>query len=297
MNISYFLTFIVVVEKGRFSEAAKALDLSQPAISFQIQALERHFGETLMERSGGKITLTPAGEIFLDYAKRIVAAYQELHGKIEKISADVTGRLVLEASTIPGEYILPRLIGEFMSRYPIVDVSLAITDSGQVVEHVLDRKVDIGFTGARPASESGRLVFSEFADDELVVVVPTGHPLGRRKSVTIREILHQPWLMREQGSGTRRTFAAALQRAGLSEKDLSIGMELGSNQAILGAVESNLGVSVLSRWAAERAAQVGAVNIVRVSDLDLKRRLYLVYDGERPLSRAQNAFLEIALAT
>lgn len=296
MNISYFYTFIVVVEKGSFSEAAKALSLTQPAITFQVQALERHFKETLMERSGGKIMLTPAGQVFLKYARSIVDDYHAIKDEIDKMQQEVTGRLKLESSTIPGEYILPKLVGSFMARYPMVDVSLAISDSEKVLVHVKSGEADLGFIGTPPEEGDGSLTVQPFAEDELVLVVPPEHPLAASDKVRITDVLNEQWLLRERGSGTRATFIDALTKAGLSESDLATGMELTSNQAILGAVEAGMGVSVLSKWAAERGASTGAVKALRISDLDLTRRLYLVYLKERSRSKAQEAFIELALA-
>ncbi len=292
MNLSYFKTFTVVVNTGRFSEAAKVLRLTQPAISFQIQALEKRYGETLLERSGGQLSLTPAGEIFLDYARRIVDLNDELHTRIEKVKEDVSGRLSLEASTIPGEYVLPKLIGRFLSEYPAVDVSLSISDTDEVIDHILERQIDIGFTGARPKSKAKKLRFTEFIKDELVVVTPPGDPYASRKQVKIKDIVDRPWVLRESGSGTRKTFAAALKKAGLSEKDLKHRMELASNQAILAAVEAGLGISVISRWAAQGAAKAGAIGLVKISDIDLTRNLFLVYDADKPLSRAEETFID-----
>ncbi len=295
MNISYFKTFIIVVEKGRFSDAAKTLGLSQPAISFQIQALERHFKDTLMERSSGHVILTPTGEVFLKFAKKIIDEYDELHLQIEKMSRDVTGRLVLEASTIPGEYIVPKIIGQFSKRFPIVDVSMTISDSKIVIDHILDRSIDIGFIGALPTKKHPHLKSIDYVADELVVVVPPDHPLGTKKSVRIRESLSQPWVLRESGSGTRKTFTQALEKAGLSEQDLTVGMELSSNQAILSAVEAGLGISILSKWVANKAQEVKTVKVLPVADLDLNRRLYMVYNDERQITRPQEAFIKVAL--
>jgi DNA-binding transcriptional LysR family regulator len=292
MNLNYFKTFTVVVNTGRFSEAAKVLKLTQPAISFQIQALEKQYGETLLERSGGQLGLTPAGEIFLEYARRIVDLNDELERRIERIREDVSGHLSLEASTIPGEYVLPKVIGRFISEYPAVDVSLSISDTTEVIDHILDRKIDIGFTGALPASKAKRLKFTEFIKDELVIVTPPTYPQAARKQVKIREIMSQPWVLRESGSGTRKTFATALKKAGLSERDLTHKMELASNQAILAAVEAGLGISVISRWAAQSAAKAGAVGMLRISDMDLTRNLYLVYDADKPMSRAEETFID-----
>ena len=294
MNINYFKTFVTVVEEKSFSEAAKILKISQPAISFQIQSLEKHFGEALLDRSGAKIELTPAGKIFLDYAKKIVNLNQSLEDSIDQLRVAVRGELKLEASTIPGEYVVPKILGKFKQKYPLVEISLEISDTGKVIQKILDHRIDIGFIGALPPKKFKNIKATRFATDQLVLVLPKNHPFGTRKSVNIRDLLDQPFVLREEGSGTRETFETALNKKRLDLNDFNVVMELGSNQAILSAVEAGLGVSVLSAWAAEKAQKLEEVESVSISDLELKRDLYLIYDTGRPQSRPQKAFLEIA---
>jgi DNA-binding transcriptional LysR family regulator len=294
MNINYFKTFVTVVEEGSFSEAARLLKLSQPAISFQIQALEKHFAEPLLDRTGARIEPTAAGKVFLRFARKIVSLNQDLEEAIDQLREAVRGQLTLEASTIPGEHVVPKILGKFIERFPQIDLSLEISDTGKVIERIAEHRVDIGFVGAQPPKRFKNLKVERFATDTLVLVLPRDHPLATKSKVSIRDILDQPFILREEGSGTRRTFEQALKQAELSLDDLKIAMALGSNQAILAAVEAGLGVSVLSKWAVEKAEKLETVKTASVSDLDLKRDLYLVYNVGRPLSRAQQAFLELA---
>jgi DNA-binding transcriptional LysR family regulator len=293
MNISYLNTFITVIETGSFSAAARVLGLSQPAVSFQVQALEKEFGAVLLERRGAGLALTAAGELVLISAGRIVKNYEELVLSVNTARDMVTGRLVLEASTIPGEYIVPGLIGTFKEQYPQVDVTLNISDSREVVRRVHDRAADVGFTGALPDKSVKGIESTVLAEDALVLMVPAQHALAGKKSTPIKAVLGETFIMREPGSGTRKIFEQALKSAGLKPADIKISMELDSNQAVISAVEANLGVAVLSSWPAMKAAKLGAVAVLQVSDLDLKRDLYAVYDSGRPETPLRRAFLAL----
>lgn len=294
MNINYFKTFVTVVEEKSFSEAAKILKISQPAISFQIQSLEKRFGEALLDRSGVKIELTSAGKVFLDYARKIVNLNQNLEDAIDQLRETVRGELKLEASTIPGEYVVPKILGRFKERYPLVEISLEISDTGKVIQKTFDHRIDIGFIGALPPKKFKNIKATKFATDRLVLVLPKDHSLSTKKPISIRDLLDQPFILREEDSGTRRTFEKALKKKRLNLNDFKVVMELGSNQAILSAVEAGLGVSVLSAWAAEKTQKLGEVESASISDLELERDLYIIYDIGRPQSHPQKAFLEIA---
>ncbi len=293
MNISYLNTFITVVEARSFSAAARSLGLSQPAVSFQVQALEKELGAVLLERRGAGLALTAAGETVLIAAGRIVKNYEELVLSVNATRHIVSGHLVLEASTIPGEYIVPGLIGSFKEKYPQIDVTLNISDSGEVVRQVLARAADVGFTGALPDKSVKGLATAVLAEDNLVLMVPASHALAGKKSAPIKAVLDQTFIMREPGSGTRKTFELALKQAGLKPNDIRISMELDSNQAVISAVEANLGIAVISSWPASKAAKLGGVAVLTVSDLDLKRDLYAVYDSARPDTPLRRAFLSL----
>lgn len=296
MNVNYFETFVTVVEKGSFSEAARTLKMSQPAISFQIQALEKHFGEPLLDRSGGRVRLTAAGKVLLEHARKMVALNARLERAIDQLRTGLRGELTIEASTIPGEYIVPPIIGRFKAMYPRVKVTLNIGDTSRTIDAVSRHTADLGFVGAPPPARLKHIKAVPVASDKLVLLTPKDHPWGTRRSVSVQELLDQPLVLREKGSGTRETFEKALKKNRLTLADLSVVMELGSNQAVLSAVEAGLGVSVLSRYAAHQAARLGMVRVLEATGLSLERALYLIYDADRPESRIQAVFREMALA-
>jgi DNA-binding transcriptional LysR family regulator len=293
MNISYFRTYITVVEKESFSEAAKALSLSQPAISFQIQAVEKKYGQTLLNRSGPRIQPTEAGKIFYGYAKQIMKLDRALGESIDELQGVVRGRLVLGASTIPGEYIVPKIIGKFVGRFPDVEPELEISDTAEILEKIKEQDIDIGFVGAPP--EPDHLQVEKFVTDNLILVLPPNHPLTTRKSASIAEVIKQPFILRETGSGTRKTIEDALEKHKITHKSINEIMDLGSSQAVLAGVEAGLGVSIISKYAADKALALGVVKTIPFKDIEFRRDLYLVFDKSRFLTRTQKEFIRFAL--
>ncbi len=293
MNVNYFETYITVVDKESFSEAAKVLSLSQPAISFQIQAIEKKYGQKLLDRSGPKVQLTEAGKIFYSYAKQIRKLDRTLSESIDELQGVVRGRLVLGASTIPGEYIVPKILGKFIQKFPDVEPELEIGDTAEILQKIKEHEIDIGFVGASP--ESNNLQVEEFVTDRLILILPPHHSLASRQSITIEEVLRQPFIQREVGSGTRRTIEEVLSRQGISHVNINEVIDLGSTQAVLAGVEAGLGVSIISKHAAKKALALGTVKSVSFENIEFPRDLYLVFDKSRFLTRTQKEFIRFSL--
>lgn len=293
MNVNYFRTYITVVEKESFSEAAKALSLSQPAISFQIQAIEKEYGQKLLDRSGFRVQLTEAGRIFYDYAKQILKLDRALSESIDELQGVVRGRLRLGASTIPGEYIVPKLLGKFIKLFPDVEPELEISDTAEILGKIKEHEIDIGFIGAPP--EANNLQVEKYITDNLILILPTNHPLASKNAVTVEEAIKQPFISREIGSGTRKTIEEALEKQGIVTSSINEIMDLGSSQAVLAGVEAGLGVSIISKHAAEKALATGTVKTVPFKNIEFRRDLYLVFDKNRFLSRTQKEFINFAL--
>lgn len=289
MNLDYLKTFLTVAEKRSFSKAAEKLKLSQPAISFQIKALEKKYGQPLIDRSTQYLSLTPAGEILLAQAKKILEIEEELEAEISTLSKEIKGQLTIGASTIPGEYMLPSLVSKFKKRHPKVKILIEIGDSLEIIKKLLEQEVDFGFVGA--TFSNPQLTFKEFLPDELVLIAHPKHPLTRKKSVSLKEAIQFPFLIRESGSGTLKTFQQELEKNGISLKDLDIVIELGSTQAILTAVEAGLGLSVVSRWAARPAALSNLIAIVPLKK-PIRRGTFLVFRTKMSINPAQKAFIE-----
>ena len=198
------------------------------------------------------------------------------------------GELVVGGSTIPGEYLLPSVIGRFREKFPEVSTTLVIGASQAVVDWVADGRVELGVVGARLPQRG--LEFHELSPDEEVVVIPAGHPWQGRAQVTLEELAREPLLIRERGSGTRAAFESALERAGVDLGTLRVAGEMGSNQAIKQAVKAGMGVTVLSRIAVEEESRQGLLAYLRVQDLAVTRGFYVVTHRERSRSPVAEAF-------
>ena len=294
MNLEYLRTFLEVVRRGSLSEAARAMEISQPAVTYQMQRLERDLAFRLLERREGRLAPTAAGERFRQFAERVVAEEGSLRAGLSDLREEVRGSLVLAASTVPGEFLLPRLLGEFAARYPGVTASVAIADTGVVARQVLARECDLGFVGAR-VSEAG-LHVEPFAEDEVLILAPPGHPWAVAGMVRSQELAGERFLTRESGSGTMRSVVELLERAGISLPELQAGSSFGSTQALLSAVEAGLGVAFISRYAAERSLRLGLVRTVALEDLILRRDLFLVYVEGRLQTRLLQEFVAFALS-
>ncbi|HDP69699.1 MAG TPA: LysR family transcriptional regulator [Actinobacteria bacterium] len=293
MNLDYFKTFITIVNRGSFSETAKLMDVSQPAISFQIQTMEKEYGQKLLDRSGTKVKATEAGKIFYRFAKNMIRNDELLRESLDKLENVVRGRLLLGASTTPGEYVIPKMLGQFKKKFPDVEPQLIIADTDIILEKLENHDIDIAFVGRKISND--KLESNKFASDELVVIVHPNNQLTKRKTVSLKEIVSSPLILREKGSATRKTFEDMIKNEGFSEKDLNVVMELGSIQAILAAVEADLGISIVSKWSAERDLSLGVIKTILVANTKLARDIHLIYDKNRIITKTQKEFIEFAI--
>jgi DNA-binding transcriptional LysR family regulator len=293
LDISLLETFTLVADLESFSGAARRQGLTQPAISFQIKSLEKELGAPLIDRSRGKVVLTPAGRTAYRHARKILAARDQMIADIPRTTGKVAGQLLMCASTVPGEYLLPSIISDFRAIYPEVAISLDISDSGGVVERLKSETVELGFVGVH--ARSTEITEKRFADDRLVLVVPPGHRLTRAKKVTCRSLVGEPFVARKPSSGTRIRWETTLADKGIAADDLNVVAELGSTQAVISAVQSGLGVSMVSLKAVEQPARQGSVVIIDVDGADLAREFYVIYLKKRPLSVAAESFLKFCL--
>jgi DNA-binding transcriptional LysR family regulator len=281
MNISQLRAFVEVVERGSFSAAAKALAVSQPAVTMQIQGLEADLGATLLERRYRKVDLTDAGRALLPTARDVIAKLDVVRAEIGRLSDTVGGHLELAVSTTPGQYILPRLLGSFLREYPDVTVSLRVYDTAGVVERVESGEAHFGMTGARIPRT--KVAYEEMGADRLLMICPPDSPLASRAGVALAEIAEYPFIVRESGSGTRMVFEAALRGGGIDPGDLHVIMELGTSEAIVTAVEGGMGVGVVSHWMADKALALGTVGQIDTPDFPVERPFFAVLPrGARP---------------
>lgn len=286
MNISQLTTFVAVVDHGSFSEAARVLGISQPAVTMQIQALEADIDATLLDRGYRRVSLTEAGHVLLPYARRVVAELTEARSSIEQLSDVVSGRIMLAASTTPGQYLLPRILGGFLRVNPEVGVTLRVYDSADVVARVESGDADLGMTGAEV--QGARVLYERLGSDELALICPARHPLATAEHITFADIAEEPFIVREAGSGTRMAAEGAIRRSGVDPGDLNVVMELGTNEAIVSAVEGGMGLGIVSTQVAGKSLELGTVAFIRGAGFPVERPLFLVLP-RRTMSRAGEA--------
>lgn len=284
MELNQLRVFCAVVENKSFSKAGEAVHLSQPTVSIQINSLERELGTRLLDRQGREVTITRGGEVLYRYARRILHLANEAGQAIAQLKGLIKGQLAIGASTIPGEYILPALLAEFKGKYPGIDINLVIGDTRGIVQKVMDNEVEIGVVGTRERND--KVVFKRFTTDKLVLITPVNSKWFKGDSATVNELKNVPFILREGGSGTRATLKHRLHQTGLKEEDLNVVMVLGSTAAVKKAVESGVGVSVISEKAIDSEITLGTVRKVTIKDLDLQRHFFIVWSRQRSLAPA-----------
>lgn len=292
--------FRAVADALSFRKAGEMLHLSQPAVSQQVRALEEELGVRLFDRGGGdrhgnQISLTEAGRILLDFAKRSAVILLEAERALAVLNREVAGELKLGASTTVAQYLLPRILGAFMKQYPQVHISMISGNTEHIVEAVAEGTVALGIIEG-PALRRD-LKTETMAPDELVLIVSPIHEWAHRKTaISINELTTVPLLMRERGSGSRRVVERALKTAGLPQRQLRIVMELDSTEAIISGVEAGLGVGFVSRWAVAKALRLGTVKVIKVAGLRIVREFRFIWPSGGDLAGTVESFHRFALA-
>jgi DNA-binding transcriptional LysR family regulator len=290
-QLPHLETFVQAAELNGFTAAARALGLTQAAVSQRIGALERNLGVSLFQRRGGRVLLTEAGHRLHDYARRIFALHREARSQVTGQKPTLTGELSLAASSVPGEHLLPGLLSAFRQRHPHVQVRATVTDSQAVLHQVEQGQAHLGLVGGK--GDSAHLEYRCFACDTLALIVPAGHAWGRRRRVSLEQLCQQPLILREAGSGSRWCLEQGLAHAGKSLRDLHATLELGSNEAIKEAVLQGLGLAILSTRTVEKEIKSGQLHALQVAGLPLLREMFVVWDRRRVLPIPARLFLDL----
>lgn len=293
MDLHQIEIFCSLIRHRSFSRAAEALLLSQPTVSGHIKNLETELGVRLLDRMGKRVLPTEAGEVLYRHGLKLLEERDRTRQDIDSLSGTVSGLLRLGGSTIPGAYILPPFIGAFRKKHPAVSVQLMIDDTARVTEAVLAGELMIGIVGARAADP--RLELHPFETDELVVAVPAQHGWAKKRTIALEALAGEPFILREEGSGTRRIMEDRLDKAGLSISGLSISAIVGSSDAVRQAVKAGLGVAILSRRAIQDDLEAGRLSAVRVSGVRMERSFFVVLLKGRSRSPLCKAFLDFIL--
>lgn len=289
LQLPYLETFSKAAELSSFTGAAKVLRLTQAAVSQRVQALEKALDTPLFRRQGGRVLLTDAGRKLYDFAQRILDLHRQARREITGHEIEAEAELVLAASSIPGEHLLPALLSVFGQKHPHIRVRATISDSMGVMSQVERGDVSLGLVGRK--ADKPHLEFRYLASDRMVLVVPAGHPLSKRKKVSLSQLARYPLVLREAGSGLRHCFEKSLEKARQSLADLRVALELGSNEAIKEAVLRGVGVAVLSTLAVEKELQAGRLHALEVSGVHCDRDLFVVRDRRRVLPLSARLFL------
>ncbi len=283
--------FHAVAKHLSFTRAADALFMTQPAVTFQIKHLEEQYGTRMFERRSTGITLTPAGEIVLSFAERILALSDEMDTRLSEMTSEMRGPLLVGASTTIAEFMLPRILGEFNSLYPQVRARLIVANSESIESRVAELTLDVGLieTPAKLPSLSSHLC----CEDELQVICAPDYPLADAQRIKPRELVDYEFISREPGSGTREISDAYFQQHGIAPSSLKTQMELGSPEALKGVVATGLGFAIASRAVAEKEVMLGELRSIAL-DPPLRRGLYLVHPKDRFQSLLTATFIQFA---
>ena len=282
--------FHTVARLLNFTKAAEELHMTQPAVTFQIRQLEEQFNTRLFDRTHNKVTLTDVGKQVYSYSDRILKLYEEMTRNITEMTGDVSGSVTLGASTTIAEYMLPLLIGEFKKKFPEVMINLRESNTEDIVSMVENNDIDLGIVEGSVNNKN--LVVEECKMDHLVVIMPNDHMLATEKRLRVEDFVSYPFISREHGSGTQEVITNYVEKHGNGE-DLNICFELSSPEAIKGAVEAGMGLSIVSRATIIKELKLGTLTAVELRP-SLERPFSFVRQRYKFKSRAADQLLSFA---
>lgn len=292
MDIHQLRVFVSVFRNKSFSKASEELHLTQPTISNHVKALEDEFGCNLFDRLGRTIIPTREAEILFNHSMELIEKASAIKEAIGEIRKDLTGKLIVGASTIPGVYLMPRIMKEFQKRYPSTTFQILISDSRGVIESVSKHELLLGIVGAKLGNE--QINYMPFVEDELIVV---SYPSRvRNNRMTLKELIKLPMILREEGSGTRRETEKILESKGVLIDSLKVAGIFGSTDAVKQAVKAGLGVSILSKFAVADELHHKILDEIKLTDVEMKRRFYIVTHKKRTQPRLYETFIKHILS-
>ncbi len=283
--------FHTVARYLSFTKAADSLHMTQPAVTFQVRQLEDHFNTRLFDRTHNRISLTEAGQRVFQYADSIFEIYSEMEKSVRDLTGDISGVLMLGASTTIAEYMLPSLLGDFKAKYPEVTIRLRVANTDGIVSMIENNTIDLGVVEAPVTNKN--LVVEPCRVDQMVVVVPPEHPLAREVRVSVTKLLEYPYICREEGSGTREVMFETLLAEGANPDDIEIAMELGSPESVKGAIEAGMGISIMSKSTIAKELRLGSLVAVEL-EKPIERPFSFVHQKQKFRLRAMDKLLEFA---
>jgi DNA-binding transcriptional LysR family regulator len=288
MDIHQLKVFASVFKNKSFSKASDELYLTQPTVSDHVKSLEEELNCKLFDRLGRTIIPTKEAEALYSHAMEIIEKASNIKDFIGHLKKEITGELIIGASTIPGTYLMPSIMAKFRKIYPSISFQILISDSRGIVEKILRHELLIGIVGAKLSNS--QIAYTPFLEDELIVV--SSPVLTKNRQLALKELMKLPMVLREEGSGTRRETEKILEDKGISLEDIKIAGIFGSTDAIKQAVKAGLGVSILSRLSVKDELKHGIFKEIKLSDLQMKRKFYIVTHKKRTLPAAYNLLVE-----
>ena len=292
MDFRQIEAFVAVYRLRNFSRAGKALFVTQPTISTHINELETELGMKLFDRSSRDVIPTEAGDIFYQYAVNLLETRDSAISCLNQHARQVEGRMEIAASTIPSQYLLPKVIRQFQGKNPKIVFCVHEGSSREIIRDIQENRYQVGIVGAR--IEDQRLDYELLTQDRLVLIT-AGKDKGQDSEITIESLLEKKFILRERGSGTREEFELALRKNGIDPDMLKVVAEMNSIEAIKRAVSEGIDVAVVSSLCVEEEISAGAIKTIRIKDFEVERSFYLVTYRNRPLSPSAIAFREFIL--
>ena len=288
MDIHHLKVFASVFKNKSFSKASEELHLTQPTISAHVKSLEEELDCKLFDRLGRTIIPTKEAEILYSHTMEIIEKTDNLKEAIGRFKKKVTGELVVGASTIPGTYLMPSIMSAFKKKYPFISFQIIISDSKDVVEKVLKHELIMGIVGAKLGDE--QINYIPFVEDELIVV--SSPSFIRDQKMKLADLIKYPMVLREEGSGTRKETEKILENKEFSLDNIKLAGIFGSTDAIKQAVKAGLGVSILSRLSVTDELRYKTLKEIKLTDIQMKRKFYIVTHKKRTLPFLHNSFVE-----
>ena len=287
MDVRDLQVFLSVAKHLNYTRAGEEVNLSQPSVSVRMRQLERELGTNLFDQLGKKIALTEAGELLVPYATRVIAAMNDARHAIDELQGLERGSLRIGASTTPGMYLVPKTIAQFKQRYPKIEMHLTVKDTRQIEEGVIKNEFDFGFVGGHLTGDEVDVV--PWLTDKLVLIVPVGHRLARKRIVKPQDLLSEKFIIREEGSATRAVVANHLRECSIEFEAI---MEMANPESVKKAVQNGLGIAFISAFAVETELQAKTLVAIKIKALKISRDLKIVYRKDKHHSTAARAFLE-----
>lgn len=293
MNLKQIEAFVHIAEGGSFSRAARELFLTQPTISAHISSLEKELNARLFVRNTKEVSLSEEGKVLYAYAKQMVALQKKIEHTFDVNAEDEKQCITIAASSVPAQYLLPVILTRYSEKYPDKQFHIMETDSARVVEQVVNHEVDVGFTGT--VLDKKHCKYIPFYRDELIIITPNNEKFRKLKECEgdAGWIEKEPLIMREEGSGTRKEAEKQLKKNGIDLEKLNVVASIENQETIKKSVSGGLGVSIISRLAAEEELKEGRLLEFSIMPEEDRRDINVVYNKNFHLSHSSERFVKV----